>query len=129
MGSVNIKRISVIAAVLVCLSLAIGMLLPAAAAGSALRSALRGDADGDGAVTISDVTAIQRRLSGLSTPTLDERAADVDGNGMDITDVTWIQRYLAGLGNIYHINEPIDDPDPTMLLPTSPYEAPYIPGS
>ncbi len=49
---------------------------------------LRGDADGDGVVTISDVTAIQRHLADL-----------------DITDATKIQRFLAEFENLYHIGE------------------------
>lgn len=64
-----------------------------------------GDADGDGEVTIPDVTAIQRKLADLATPSFDERAADVDKDGLDITDATKIQRYLAKFENTYPINE------------------------
>ena len=65
-----------------------------------------GDADGDNAVTIHDVTAIQRCLAQLDTLS-EEDAADVDGNGsVTITDATLIQMYLAeyddeyGIGNV-----------------------------
>ena len=49
---------------------------------------LRGDADGDGVVTISDVTAIQRHLADLEhLSSANLQAADVDGNGLDITNL------------------------------------------
>lgn len=67
---------------------------------------LRGDADGDGVVTISDVTAIQRHLADLEhLSSANLQAADVDGNGLDITDATKIQRFLAEFENLYHIGE------------------------
>ena len=74
---------------------------------------INGDADRDGKVTVSDVTAIQRRLADLANPSFDERAADVDGNGLDITDATKIQQYLAELENIYNINKLVTVPAPT----------------
>ncbi len=62
-------------------------------------SILKGDADGDGYVSITDATTIQRYLVGLYD--LDDEqllAADTDGDGyVSITDVTVIQRYLVGL--------------------------------
>ena len=115
--------------VLICLLVAVGMILPVSAAGSYVR----GDADGDGTVTIMDATVIQRRLVELPTPNFDERAADVDGDGLNITDATWIQRYLAEFDNIYHINETVTVPDPTTPQPTTPqptrdpYELPVVP--
>ena len=58
-----------------------------------------GDVDGDGEVSIMDVTAIQMHLAKLST--LDEEAlsyADVNGDGyVTILDGTEIQLILAGL--------------------------------
>lgn len=67
---------------------------------------LRGDADGDGVVTISDVTAIQRHLADLKQLSgADLRAADVGCDGLDITDATKIQRYLAEFEDSYHIGE------------------------
>ena len=60
---------------------------------------IKGDADGDGYVSITDATTIQRYLVGLYD--LDDEqllAADTDGDGyVSITDVTVIQRYLVGL--------------------------------
>ena len=67
---------------------------------------LRGDANGDGFVTIYDVTALQRHLANLEL--LSENnltAADIDVNGLDITDATNIQRYLAEYENVYNIGE------------------------
>ena len=59
---------------------------------------LTGDADGDGELTILDVTVIQRALIGAAVPYYDERAADVDADGVvAVIDATWIQRRLAGL--------------------------------
>ena len=67
---------------------------------------LRGDANGEGIVSISDVTAIQRHLADLEhLSSANLQAADVDGNGLDITDATKIQRYLAEFEDSYHIGE------------------------
>ena len=117
-----------IALAVICLLIAVGMILPV----SAESSYVRGDADGDGEVTITDATAIQRRLVELPTPSFDERAADVDSDGLNITDATWIQRYLAEFENIHHINETVTIPDPTTPQPTvpqpthDPYELPVV---
>ena len=122
------KRITMIGLVLICILVTVGMILPVSAASSYVR----GDADGDGTVTIMDATVIQRRLVELPTPFFDERAADVDGDGLNITDATWIQRYLAEFDNIYHINETVTIPDPTEPQPTTPqptrdpYELPVV---
>ena len=123
------KKLIAVVLVTACLLAVMGMILSATAASSYIR----GDADGDGAATIMDATAIQRKLGGIPTYAFDERAADVDGNGVTITDVTWIQRYLAGMGNKYHIDESVIVPDPTQPQPTAPkptrdpYELPFIP--
>ena len=57
-----------------------------------------GDVNMDGKITIADVTAIQRHLSGGNKLTGDQLiAADVDKNGrVNISDVTKLQRYLSG---------------------------------
>ena len=58
---------------------------------------LLGDAEGDGAVTILDATAIQRHLADLPTAFC-AAAADVDGeDGVTIIDANYLQRWLAGL--------------------------------
>lgn len=85
---------------------------------------IRGDANGDGYVSIVDVTAIQRRLAGLSVSSFHEKAADVNGDGLDITDATRIQRFLAEYEDPYHICEFVAD----STTPTrDEYELPFIP--
>lgn len=56
-----------------------------------------GDIDGDGNITISDATAIQRYLAEMITLSPDQLiAADTDGNGeVTINDATQLQKYLA----------------------------------
>ena len=123
------KKLIAIALVFTCILIVVSMELSVTAA----TSNVRGDADTDGNATILDATLIQRKLSGIPTYSFDERAADVDGEGVNITDVTWIQRYLAGMGNPYHIGESVIVPDPTVPQPTAPkptkdpYELPFIP--
>ncbi len=56
-----------------------------------------GDADCDGAVTVLDATVIQRVLIEYPQDVFSEKAADVDGNGLDVTDATRIQRFTAGM--------------------------------
>ncbi len=60
-----------------------------------------GDADGDGTVTIADVTRIQRvgvELDQLSP--VRERTADVNGDGrVSVLDATCVQKYLANYTN------------------------------
>lgn len=70
----------------------------------------RGDADGDGDITILDATRIQRVLVGLCA---DEdgltalRAAVVDDTELSILDATAIQRYLADYDNNHEIGEEV----------------------
>lgn len=64
-----------------------------------------GDADGDGEVTIRDVTAIQKVLADMTVEDFNVKAADIGGNGLDITDATKIQRYLAEFENPYNIGQ------------------------
>lgn len=67
-------------------------------AGTAVSAAvIKGDANGDGAVTIDDVTCIQKYLVGQPAGEgFSEAAADVDRNGvLDIIDATIIQRWLT----------------------------------
>lgn len=60
---------------------------------------MRGDVNGDGTVTILDVTLIQRHLLGIETLSGSSlTAADVDGNGsIDVADVITIQRDILGI--------------------------------
>ena len=96
---------------------------------------LRGDANGDGYVTIYDVTALQRHLANLEL--LSENnltAADIDVNGLDITDATNIQHYLAEYENVYNVGEwinigatePTTQPSTHWFKPGN-NELPFIP--
>ncbi len=88
-------------------------LLPVSAAGSYIR----GDADGDGVVTINDVTAIQRHIAGLEYLTYNQsKAANINNGALDISDATAIQMYLASYKNTHKIGEKVND-----------YELPFIP--
>ena len=107
------KRIGVLGLVVIFLLAAIGMALPA----SAESGYVRGDADADGIVSILDATAIQRVLVELPVSSFDERAADVDGDGVNILD------------NKYLIGETVTVTDPTTATtePTRPsYELPLV---
>nr|WP_316614311.1 dockerin type I repeat-containing protein [uncultured Ruminococcus sp.] len=71
---------------------------------------LLGDANGDGKVTINDVTIIQRYFAKLplsiSADTL--MWGDVDGDGrLTIADATFIQRHLTNLPVPYDVGKPI----------------------
>ena len=56
-----------------------------------------GDADGDGAITVSDATLIQRVSIGLETISdVRMRTADVNGDGrVSVLDTTCVQKYVA----------------------------------
>ena len=68
-----------------------------------------GDVDGDGEVTILDVTFIQRNLAGIASSfDIDKAVADVDRDDeVTIVDVTFIQRWLAGIPAGDGIGEPL----------------------
>ena len=68
-----------------------------------------GDADGDGEVTITDATMIQKYLTESEMPdSFDLKACDADGDGSaTILDVTEIQRHLADLPANGNIGKPI----------------------
>lgn len=70
---------------------------------------IKGDVDGDGIVTIRDVTAIQRILAEIDSATEDKVIrAKVTGNDMlTINDATAIQMFLAEYNNLYSIGEKI----------------------
>lgn len=98
------------------------VLMIAAAIPVSADSYKRGDADGDGVVTILDATVIQRKLAEFAVSRFNETAADVNGDGLNILDATAIQRYLAGFPNTYQIGETVGD-----IAPTDSYELPFIP--
>lgn len=93
---------------------AAALLLAAAAVFSASMTAgavntssqyMRGDADGNGRITVDDVTTIQKYCARLLTLSEDDlRAAEVNGDKtININDATDIQRRLAKYENIYLI--------------------------
>ncbi len=92
-------------------------------------SGLLGDADGDGEVTITDATVIQRSLARYIDLTDEgELLADVDRSGsVTISDATYIQRHLARLSDPYGIALPYtaelptveETADPTAVEPTT----------
>ncbi len=55
------------------------------------------DVDGDGVTTITDATALQKNLAGMSIDISLEKA-DINGDGVTtIADATYIQKYLAAI--------------------------------
>nr|WP_316614742.1 leucine-rich repeat protein [uncultured Ruminococcus sp.] len=77
--------------------------------GAEVDLAICGDTDGDGQITITDATVIQRTLAGIKSnadPDVIARNGDVDGDGkVNVIDMTLIQRKLAGLPVSYPIGE------------------------
>lgn len=122
------KRFFTIGGVLLLIVPALGA-FPANAVNTENRF-LRGDADGDGSVSIGDVTAIQRHLGQLAL--LDSAclaAADIDGNGLSIADATAIQRYLAEYDDTCAINEWVTAPgtqSTSVWITPGENELPYI---
>ena len=58
---------------------------------------LRGDVNGDGAVNVSDITALVNMI--LGTIPKNEERADVDGNGtVNVSDVTDLINIILGIG-------------------------------
>ena len=78
-----------------------------------------GDADGNGRITIDDVTAIQQKLAEIPVEYFNRKAADIRGDGLTISDATDIQRYIAGYSDGLHIGR-------SVLCDK--YELPFIPG-
>lgn len=105
--------------------LMISVIFSAAVISAAAESSyIRGDADSDGTVSILDATVIQRKLALLSVASFNEKAADVDGDGLNILDATRIQRKLAEFTDPYHIGETVsDNSQPTQ----DEYELPFVP--
>lgn len=74
-----------------------------------LYSYLRGDANGDGEIDITDATIIQRVLAEIiEDDGMISIRGDVDGDGLNILDATLIQRYLVNLYIPYSINETVE---------------------
>jgi len=82
-----------------------------------------GDVDGDGELTITDATAIQRHLAKLITLNESQlrRAKVCGGKELSITDATAIQRKLAKLIDRFPVEV---DPTPTQTPTQKPTQAP-----
>lgn len=78
-------------------------------------SRLLGDVDGDGEVSISDATIIQRHVVGIKTPfSVTASVADVDGDHtVTLMDATHIQRWMVNLPETCPISAPVAEPSPT----------------
>ena len=87
-----------------------------------------GDVNGDKAVTISDVTEIQRKLAEFPiSDSFSIAAADIDGSErIEITDATLIQRWLADFKMPYKIGEYLNSPgeNPTQSTTEPPTQRP-----
>ena len=97
---------------------------------SAERKKIIGDADGDGTVAITDVTAIQLHLADFDHIAAENvRSADVDGNGkIEIADASAIQRYLAEYDDSYGICSALEETASTAQTSTTKnYELPFVP--
>lgn len=97
---------------------------------SAERKKILGDADGDGTVSITDVTMIQLHLADFDQIAAENvRSADVDGNGeIEIDDASAIQRYLAEYVDTYGIGSALEETASTAQTSTTKnYELPFVP--
>lgn len=88
----------IIAIILIVITALISLIVPAKAANIQI-----GDVNGDGHITISDATLIQKYLSGMkSSEKFYSQYADFDRSGkIDIADATTIQKYLSGIIAVY----------------------------
>ncbi len=78
-------------------------------------SRLLGDVDGDGEVSITDATIIQRHTVGIKTPvSVMTGVADVDGDrSVTVIDASHLQRWIVNLSESYPISKPVAEPSPT----------------
>lgn len=88
---------------------------------------IRGDADGDGVITVIDATRIQRYLSGMADEKdINTVSADADMDGsVTIMDATRIQRALADLCDM-NGNDMVEPTKPEPIEPAEP-EPPAVP--
>lgn len=80
---------------------------------------LKGDADGDGTISVLDATTIQKTLASLiiDYDGMIALRGEVGGDSLDITDATYIQKYLA------HLKIDIDDINKWISIEVDPTEA------
>lgn len=91
---------------------------------------LKGDANANGFVNVSDATLIQRHLSAAEELTGGDRlAADVNEDGVvNINDATAIQQYAAEFENVHNIGKWVSgsSTQPTWYTPGE-NELPFVP--
>lgn len=109
------KAIVRIVLLIVIISICFQSMAAGASAGTISSHLILGDTDGDGEVTITDCTHIQRDIAQITQ--ISERlrpAADIDGDGLVcILDATLIQQWLVNLRIDYPISCALDN-NPTM---------------
>ena len=78
-------------------------------------SRMLGDVDGDGEISITDATVIQRYTVGIKTPVaVTSSVADIDGDrAVTVMDASHLQRRLVNVSNSYPISKPVYEPSPT----------------
>lgn len=95
--------------------------IPTTAESKVSQGFLYGDADGDGKITVSDATAIQKVLAGISFPSFDKKAALVSGrNELTINEATLIQRFLAEMITVFPAEDIAVQKDLQMIIGDTP---------
>lgn len=122
------KRVlTIIGALLVCALVFSVLIIPVSAE---TVTYLRGDADGNGVITIDDASLIQRVKAGLTSDSdgAVARRGDVNGNGLSVMDATLIQNYLAQNSDRFGVGQEVTQviTEPTMPFSVDPYELPFI---
>ncbi len=78
-------------------------------------SRMLGDVDGDGEISITDATFIQRYTIGIQTPVaVTSSVADIDGDhAVTVMDASHLQRWMVNVSDSYPISKPVVEPSPT----------------
>ena len=63
-----------------------------------VKAGLRGDANGDGEVNVTDIMAVANSILGIQMQIFDETAADVNRDGdVNVTDIMGIANIILGV--------------------------------
>ncbi|WP_316638327.1 dockerin type I repeat-containing protein, partial [uncultured Ruminococcus sp.] len=78
-------------------------------------SRMLGDVDGDGEISITDATVIQRYTVGIKTTVaVTSSVADIDGDhAVTVMDASHLQRWMVNVSDSYPISKPVYEPSPT----------------
>ena len=78
-------------------------------------SRMLGDVDGDGEISITDATVIQRYTVGIKTPVaVTSSVADIDGDhAVTVMDASHLQQWMVNVSDSYPISKPVYEPSPT----------------